>query len=180
MKKVVTKSGFTLIELLVVISIIGLLSSVVLASLNSARQKARDAAVVLSVKELSKLLALEYSDNNNYNNLQRCQWVPISGGCDSAFIGAYASQAIAMCKTIIKNAPQIWGTPGYSFLLCNPLDNGQKFSVMATLSDIPYFFCAGSSGVSNHVFYWTNSSGQDIQGNPSLWSQSPIGCYYNP
>ena len=42
----VLKKGFTLIELLVVISIIGLLSSVVLASLNTSREKARIAGAL--------------------------------------------------------------------------------------------------------------------------------------
>jgi prepilin-type N-terminal cleavage/methylation domain-containing protein len=60
------KKGFTLIELLVVITIIGLLASVVLASLSTARASARDAARVSTVKELQKALEL-YRNANGRN-----------------------------------------------------------------------------------------------------------------
>lgn len=52
--------GFSLIELLVVIAIIGILSSVVMVSLNSARAKGRDAKRITDVKQLSLALALYY------------------------------------------------------------------------------------------------------------------------
>lgn len=60
------KRGFTLIELLVVIAIIGVLSSVVLASLNSARLKARDARRVSDAQEVRKALELYYDDYGRY------------------------------------------------------------------------------------------------------------------
>jgi prepilin-type N-terminal cleavage/methylation domain-containing protein len=51
-------SGFTLIELLVVIAIVGLLSSVVFASLNEAREKAAVVNVVSNIQEAEKALRL--------------------------------------------------------------------------------------------------------------------------
>ncbi len=59
-----SRKGFTLIELLVVIAIIGMLSAVVLASLNSARAKARDARRVQDLVQIRNALLL-YADSNN-------------------------------------------------------------------------------------------------------------------
>ena len=64
--KIGNKKGFTLIELLVVIAIIGILSSVVLASLNSARIKARDAKRISDIKQLQLALEMYYDDNSHY------------------------------------------------------------------------------------------------------------------
>lgn len=63
-------AGFTLIELLVVISIIGLLSSVVLTSLNDARAKARDAQRVSDIGQIRLALQLYYEDNENYPRVE--------------------------------------------------------------------------------------------------------------
>jgi prepilin-type N-terminal cleavage/methylation domain-containing protein len=61
-----TTSGFTLIELLVVISIIGLLSSIVLASLNTARAKARNAQRLSDMHQIQIALELYYDKYGTY------------------------------------------------------------------------------------------------------------------
>ena len=60
------KPGFTLIELLVVIAIIGLLSTLSILALNTARARARDAKRIADVKQIQTALEMYYNDTSDY------------------------------------------------------------------------------------------------------------------
>ena len=64
MKK--SKKGFTLIELLVVIAIIGLLATLSVVALNSARVKSRDARRLSDVKQIQTGLELYFNAKDGY------------------------------------------------------------------------------------------------------------------
>ena len=66
-KKIKNTRGFTLIELLVVIAIIGILSSVVLASLNTARADARDSQRLQDMQQLKTAIELCASGTVDYD-----------------------------------------------------------------------------------------------------------------
>ena len=82
----IKRGGFTLIELLVVIAIISLLSSIVLASLTTARNKAKDAAIKEDLVGVRTSAALYYSDNGGsygiytlFGNEKTCPFLAGSG-----------------------------------------------------------------------------------------------------
>jgi len=95
------QKGFTLIELLVVIAIIAILSTVVMAGLNSARMKGRDAKRLSDIKQVQAALELCYDTGSGY---------PVaSAGLLSTVLGAATCGSTAF--TVYMNPLPVNPTP---------------------------------------------------------------------
>ena len=84
------QKGFTLIELLVVIAIIGILATIVLVSLNTARSKARDVRRLSDLRQVALALEMHYDDNpsTGYPGTSgSCTTIPASLATDG-YLGA--------------------------------------------------------------------------------------------
>lgn len=100
--------GFTLIELLVVVSIIGLLASVVMTSLNSARAKARDARRRADTTQVRTALELYYAKCGTYIVKQNCTGTAYGSNGTGWFNYSYPGSAGSVAQGL-KDAGVIGG-----------------------------------------------------------------------
>src|SRR5690554_5402401 len=109
------RKAFTLIELLVVIAIIGILATVVIASVNSARDKAKSAAIKSEARQLFNLAMEHYAETGDFRTFVSSNgWVKgdaQSGGsavsCSSKIRNTAINRerAIEICNNITSKLP---------------------------------------------------------------------------
>ncbi len=106
------KNGFTLIELLVVIAIIGLLSTLAVVALGSAKQKARDAKRLSDLKQFQSALELYYSDKTDYPSGNSV----VLGGGSAACLNDQGWQASGCANSYMPNIPADPESPNANYV----------------------------------------------------------------
>lgn len=168
------KQGFTLIELLVVISIIGLLSSVVLASLNTARVKARDARRQLDMNQIWVALNLFY---DTYGCLPGSSGTACggfshdtnAGGWDYSSQGAGTPPAFLTFLSASGMMPVVPRDPINNIAVDPPVSGTYAYR----------FYCYTGTPSGPHLGYWSETTGGYVIKNPTTsggWADSSYIC----
>lgn len=150
------KKGFTLIEILVVVTIIGILASISLLSLRTARATARDSARKVTLRSLQSPLQLYWNNNGSYP-LTGSNWYSSEpGDAVTNNAGNWIPGIVPQFASTLPRDPM--GGPGNAALLSNCLANGWKRAYLYKSNGVEYKLlshCApeGAPLSSNDRFY---------------------------
>jgi len=135
-------SGFTLIELMVVVSIVSLLSSVVLASLNTARTRAADAVIKEDFSSIRSTAEIMYENLGlSYSN---AGWIATTN-C----VGDNTSDTILQDLTI-QNAIKHAGSLGSTINNVTCVILAGSYKIAAKLKG-PGYWCIDNTGAARSI-----------------------------
>ena len=152
-KNKIRRAGFTLIELLVVIAIIGVLSSIVLASLNTARAKARIAKAQGEVDQIMKAITLLENDTNQWPGHKTIQ--DIQTGVSGNEMWNLSVPEAGLVATD-GNFPN-WGGPYLPVVAVDPWGNNYFFDTDYDIDDT-----AGTRWAAIVGSFGPNGDGQNV------------------
>lgn len=130
------KRGFTLIELLVVIAIIGILSSVVLASLNTARSKGTDAKIQSEMRSVAVNAEIYY--DNHAGKYQA------TAGTAATTCTAASTMFSETSPNIVQIMTDLIAIPGT--MTCGVTSTGDAYAITHVLTATTSKFCVDSTG----------------------------------
>jgi len=179
--------GFTLIELLVVISIISLLSTVVMASLNQSRKKAQIAGIKSDLQSIKTQAEISYSKTGDYSTVE-ADIAPIlmhinSNGGTAAFVSSNFSlinegyKRYAVSVKLNSDTTKNWSvSDSYNIVTWdtmdpNPIATKRSWSIsktdcknsggrLPTIEELKSLYDSGINAPSNYLnseFYWSEN-----------------------
>jgi prepilin-type N-terminal cleavage/methylation domain-containing protein len=158
--KINLRKGFTLLELLVVVAIIGILSAVIMAALNNANTKGKDAAIKSNLKNAITQGEIFYATNtvalNSYTNV--CNAGPIGGANTVYNLVLAAAKASALASYGIDNVP----AASASVATCNDTAGGWAAEVPLKSAGANQMWCVDSTGKSVQTAGSTLASAADV------------------
>lgn len=146
------KKGFTILELLVVIAIIGILSAIIMASLNTSRSKGRDAKRIEEIRQMVNALELYYNVNGVYPS--RAQ--------------LYSATNMTQAKNPL--APYLW-----------PLPRDPKTGALYNYSGVRQTLTpTGSACLGYHLGASLENNNQVLQNDSDFVSTTSTNCRQDP
>lgn len=156
-------SGFTLVELLVVISIIGLLTTIVVVSINNVRVKSRDALRSANISLLASALEIYYNSNSGYPSMAT------PSDCLTGWVDLESAISTGGNPIITPMPFDPLNTGNYVYLYCSdggPSDKPQHYVLRALMENASYEALRSDS---DQLYANANGGTADCSDSPSLY-----------